>query len=225
MALGRARAIHQTFEQGIARQAIGAVDTRAGRFAGRIKSGERSAAAQIRCERLPSRNAPRDESAPFRGAEVDVVLQAGAVNARKALLQAFAIQVRKVKIDDRLRAWEISSSWAMARATMSRGASSAISWYFGMKRLEIRIAQVSAFAAQRLRKQKARRALQIKSCRMELNELHVADLGAGPECHRDAIARSDAGVGGVGIDLAHAAGGQHDGCRRSVFGSPFSSQN
>ena len=87
---GGARAVDETFEQGIAGQAIGAVDPGTGSFAGGIKSGKRGVAAEIganAAHRIMRRGTNRHQ---VRG-KIDVVLQAGAVNAREALLQAFAI--------------------------------------------------------------------------------------------------------------------------------------
>ncbi len=213
---GGARAVDQTFEQGIARQAVGAVDPGAGSFAGGIKSGKRGAAAEIGANASHRIMRRRTDRHQVRG-KIDVVLQAGGVNARESLLQAFAIQVGKVKIDDRLarrRNFQLVGNGAgddIARSQLRHIV------VLRHEAAEIRIAQISAFAAQRLGEQKARRVFQIKSCRMELNEFHVADFGARPKGHGNAIARSDPGVRGIGIDLAHAAGGQHDGCRPDLF--------
>ena len=46
---------------------------------------------------------------------------------------------------------------------------------------------------------------------MELDELQVGGDGAGPQAERDAVAGGHGRVGGRGVDLAHPAGGQHDG--------------
>jgi hypothetical protein len=46
---------------------------------------------------------------------------------------------------------------------------------------------------------------------MELVELHVGQLGAGAGGEGDAVAGGYGGVGGVGVDLACAAGGDEDG--------------
>ena len=44
---------------------------------------------------------------------------------------------------------------------------------------------------------------------MELDEFQVAQLGAGPEGHGQAVAGGDVRIAGVAVDLAAAAGGQH----------------
>ena len=46
---------------------------------------------------------------------------------------------------------------------------------------------------------------------MELVELHVGQLGAGLRGEGDAVAGGHGGVGGVGVDLARAAGGDQNG--------------
>ena len=48
---------------------------------------------------------------------------------------------------------------------------------------------------------------------MELDELHVGDPAAGAPGHGDAVAGGGVGVAGVQVDLAGAAGGQHDAAR------------
>ena len=67
------------------------------------------------------------------------------------------------------------------------------------------VAQIRAFAAQRLGEQKARGTRQRQRRGMELVELHVGELGAGLRGERDAVAGGHGGIGGVGVDLARAA--------------------
>ena len=75
----------------------------------------------------------------------------------------------------------------------------------------LEIAQVSALTPQGFGEEKAGSALQIQRRGMELNELHVADLGAGAKGHRHSVAGSDGGIGGVAIELTQAPGGQQHG--------------
>ena len=107
-----------------------------------------------------------------------------------------------------------SSSRVIARATTSR-------WREFRQRMVVRhkpyaciVSQVRSLTAQRFRKQKSRRIPQIESCRVELNELHIADFRARAKCHRDAIRGSDGRIGSVAIELTCTAGGQQHG--RSV---------
>src|SRR5437899_8977072 len=57
----------------------------------------------------------------------------------------------------------------------------------GHEAMHFKIAQVSALAPQRVRKQKSRGILKIESRRMKLDKLHVADFGAGAKRHSNAI--------------------------------------
>ena len=100
-----------------------------------------------------------------------------------------------------------------------------------------RVAQNRAFAAQRFRKQESRRARNVQRGGMELDELDVADLGAGAISRGDSIAGGDVGIGGVAEDAAQSAGGeqnragadhrqfagrrvQHGGARDVAFANP-----
>ena len=49
---------------------------------------------------------------------------------------------------------------------------------------------------------------------MKLHEFHVGNTAAGPPAHGDAVAGGSVRIGGVQIDLARAAGGQHGILRR-----------
>ena len=104
-------------------------------------------------------------------------------------------------------------SKSMARATMSRGASSRRSSWACMKRVPgspgPRQLELRTFAAQRLGDEEAALLRVVQAGRVELDELHVADAAAGAPGHGDAVAGGGVGVAGVAVDLAHAAGGQH----------------
>lgn len=104
----------------------------------------------------------------------------------------------------------------MPLATMSRGASSASSSPAEHEAHAVRVDQVGALAAYRLRHQWLL-ALRVRAeeqhGRVELHEFEVGDLGARAQCEGHAVARRDRGIGGRGEDLAHAAGGEdHGGC-------------
>ncbi len=79
------------------------------------------------------------------------------------------------------------------------------------------VAQVRAFAAQRFGDEEARRAGQRERGGMELVELHVGEFGAGQRGECDAVAGGYGGIGGVGVDLARAAGGDEDGARGDLW--------
>ena len=73
--------------------------------------------------------------------------------------------------------------------------------------------QDAALAAQRLGDEERLGRRVVEARRVELEELHVGDARADPIGHGDAVARRDVGVRGVEVDLAGAAGRQHDGAR------------
>ena len=70
----------------------------------------------------------------------------------------------------------------------------------------LHVAQIGALAAQRFRKQKSRRLLQVQSRRMELNELKISHLSSGAISHCHTIARRNAWVSRIQIQLSHPAG-------------------
>jgi hypothetical protein len=75
------------------------------------------------------------------------------------------------------------------------------------------VAQHRALAAQRLADQRLLAAsvrAQVEGGGVELDELQVGGDRAGAQAEGDAVARGDRRVGGGGVDLPHAAGGEHD---------------
>ena len=96
----------------------------------------------------------------------------------------------------------------MAWATTSRGASSARGSYVGHEAVAVLVAQVRPFAAHRLADQEAARAGDVEHRRVELHELHVAQLGAGAVGGGHAVAGGDGRIGRLAVDHARAAGGQ-----------------
>ena len=89
----------------------------------------------------------------------------------------------------------------IAWATTSRGASSARGSTSSMKRLHVLVAQIRPFAADRFADEEPARPGDVKHGRMELHELHVAQLGAGAIRGRHAVAGRDRRVGRLAIDL------------------------
>ena len=79
----------------------------------------------------------------------------------------------------------------------------------GMKRAPSGSFSSAAFAAHRLGDQEGLGMRVVQAGRVELDELHVRDAAAGAPRHRDAVAGGGVGIGGVEVDLAGAAGGQH----------------
>ena len=72
----------------------------------------------------------------------------------------------------------------------------------------LQVTQVRAFTAQSFREQETGSALHIQRRRVELDELQVADLGAGAKRHCYSVAGSDSWIGGVAIKLAQSSGSE-----------------
>ena len=78
----------------------------------------------------------------------------------------------------------------------------------------LEVDEEGALAADRLGDQRLLAAgvgAEVHHRRVELDELQVAQRGAGPQRERHAVAGRHRGVGGLGEHLAEAAGGEHDG--------------
>ena len=78
----------------------------------------------------------------------------------------------------------------------------------------LEVDEEGALAADRLGDQRLLAAgvgAEVHDRRVELDELQVAQGGAGPQRERHAVAGRDRGVGGLGEHLAEAARGEHDG--------------
>ena len=94
----------------------------------------------------------------------------------------------------------------MARATTSRGASSAALVVLGHEACAVGQAQQAAFAAHRFGNQEGLGLRVVKAGRMELDEFHVGDPAAGAPGHGDAVAGRSVGIRRIQINLAGAAG-------------------
>ena len=101
----------------------------------------------------------------------------------------------------------------MARATTSRGASSASGCTLEHEALAGAVDQLRALAAQRLGGERRRIAADVERGRVELHELRVGDHRAGARRHAEAVAFRLRRVGGDGVEMADAAGGEHDRAR------------
>jgi hypothetical protein len=83
--------------------------------------------------------------------------------------------------------------------------------------LAVGVDQVGTFTAHRLTDQRqlgrrcSIRAAQVQRGRVELHELDVGHGGTGPQREGDTVPCGDKWVGRRSVDLAHAAGREHDG--------------
>ena len=87
----------------------------------------------------------------------------------------------------------------------------------GHEAVAVAVHQMGPFAAHRFGDQVAAAAGDVEHRGMELDELHVAQLGAGPIGHGHAVAGGHFGIGRFPVDLPQTAGAE-DGCwPRSAF--------
>src|SRR5207248_10526103 len=120
----------------------------------------------------------------------------------KALSHAVSIEMRQVEIHHSiLRVAEVQfvndgARYHIARRELMHGMVTV------HEAVQFHIAQVSAFTAQRLRKQKSWRIFHRQRSGMELHELHVAEFRAAAEGHRHTISSSNAGISRFTIDLS-----------------------
>ena len=122
---------HQAFQQRVAGQPVGAVQAGVGGFADRIEAGQVGPAVQVGDDAAAGIVRGRHDRDRLLG-DVDAEFQAALVDVGEMLLQELRGLVGDVEVDAVEAAFFISKS--IARATMSRGASSARSSCSGMKR-------------------------------------------------------------------------------------------
>lgn len=67
--------------------------------------------------------------------------------------------------------------------------------------------QPRPFPPEGLGQQKAALPGKVQGCRVKLDVLHSGEGGAGPKRHGETRTLSAGGVGGVGVEVAEAAGG------------------
>ena len=76
--------------------------------------------------------------------------------------------------------------------------------------------QRCALAADRFARKRGRIATDVDCGRMELHELGIGDAGAGARRDGETVARGLRRIGGHGVEMADAAGGEHDGGGREL---------
>jgi len=201
-----ARAEHESFEERVACQAIGSVNSGAGRFAGRVQIWNAGAPVDIG---LNAAHGIMSRRVDWRGVlgEIDAVAQASFVDTREAGAEVVAPEMGEVERDG-----------AGARDFADDGARDDIAGgqlALGMIALHETlagcIAKDGAFAAQGFREQKARCAGQKEGGGMELDEFDVADFSASTIGGTDAVAGGDIGIRGLAEDAPQSAGGQQNG--------------
>ena len=138
--------------------------------------------------------------------QVDAQLEAAGVDRREALAQEVRWAMGDVE-QDVLGAAGLHLVVDRARDDVARGqvAARVVALH---ERAPVERPEDAAFAPDRLADQEAFRGGVVQDGRVELEELHPRDRGAGPEGHRDAVPGRDVRVARVEVDLAGAARGQ-----------------
>ena len=111
-------------------------------------------------------------------------------------------------------------SAAMARATTSRGASSAERVIAGHEGLAVAVHQARAFSAQGLGGQGRGVGADVDGGGMELDELGIVDARADGGGQGQALAAHGGRIGGDRIEAAEAAGRQDGGRRDDLHAAP-----
>ena len=144
--------------------------------------------------------------------DVDAQLQAAGMDRREVLLEEGLAEVRGVEPDvveavllhlevDR-PGHDVARRQLQARVVV------------GHEARAVGEREVGALAAQRLADEEGALLRVVEAGRVELDELHVPDPAAGPPGHGDPVAGRGVRVRRVAVDLADAAGREHDGRRR-----------
>src|SRR5256885_12620454 len=78
----------------------------------------------------------------------------------------------------------------------------------GHKPHHFHVAKIRTLAAQCLGEEKTRRLLQIKRCRVKLDELEIGDLCARTIRHGHTITGRNAGICCIDVELTHSSSGE-----------------
>ncbi len=194
---------HQAFEERVGGQPVGAVDARARHLPTRVQAGDRRAAPDV------GEHAP-DEVMAYGGdrdevvGEIKAVLGEAGAHGREARREHARVEMRRVEVDEvGVVATHLGDHAAHDDVARRELGALVVARHEAVAAL---VAQVGALAAQRLGDEEHRLlALEREPGRMELHELEVADGGAGPVGHGDAVAGGHRRVRRAAVHLAGAA--------------------
>ncbi len=201
---------HHAFEQRVAGQPIGAVQTGVGGLAHCVQPGQVGSPVEVGDHAAAGVVRGRNHGNGL-ARDVDAELQAARVDGREMLLQEGLAQVRGIQphvVQAMLLHLEVDGAGDDVARRQFQPLVVRLHEARAVGQLEL-----AAFAAQRLGDEEAALLRVVQTGRVELDEFHVADAAAGAPGHGDAVAGGSVGVAGVAVDLAHAASGQHHGRR------------
>ncbi|CAM5467725.1 hypothetical protein SVIOM342S_01277 [Streptomyces violaceorubidus] len=202
--------VDQALQEGVGRQAVGAVHPRAGDLAAGVQAGDRRTAVGVGAHAARGVVGGRGHGDRL-GDRVDAVGAAGGEDRGEALLPHRPAEVAGVQVH--------VVGVALLHAA-GDGLRDDVPWgefrQFVLSQHEahaVRVHQVGALAAHRLGDQ-GLLALGVRAEEedggVELDEFEVADLGTRAQGEGHAVARGDGGVRRRREHLAHAAGGEDD---------------
>jgi 3-dehydroquinate synthase len=190
------------FQQGVAGEAVGAVDTGAGDFAGGKEARDGGEAVEIGMDAAHGVVGGGMDGGGLFG-EIEAVVEAGLEDAGEVVLHDAGGEVGHV---------EKHVGGAGAGDFRDNGAADDVAGgEFVGEALAGGVAEEGAVTAEGFREEESGGAIEVEGGGVELDEFDIADDGAGAPGHGDAIAGGDIGVGGVLVDAAEAAGGEQDG--------------
>ena len=195
----------QGLQQGVAGQAVGAVEAGHGHLPHRVEVGDVGPAPNVRhhpAAHVVGRGHHRDGL----GGDIDPVLQALLIDVGEAALDEVRRLVADVQVDAvGAGLFHLQVDGPGHRVPGGQVFQGVVLLHEGPPGA---VDEDGALAPERLGDEEILGRHVIEAGGVELDEFHVADPGPGPVGHGDAVARGDVRVAGVEIDLAHPPGGQ-----------------
>lgn len=195
---------HKSFEQGIAGEAIGAMDTRARHFPRRVERRQRGPGRDVclhTTHDVVRRRAHRNGIAR----QIQSCLVAGGGNGRKPLMHPFGIQVLHRQEHGTAGPRDLADDRTCHQIPRREFTGAFITRH---EAVAIGVDEPRTFAAKRLGQQKPRRALACKCGGVKLNELEIRDTCPTLPGEHDAVTGRDRWIGRVAVDLTGAASRQ-----------------
>src|SRR5439155_10909533 len=178
------RAVDEAFEQAVRRQPVRAVQPARRHFAGGPQAGDRRLPVQIdggAADHVVGAGTNRDQV----GGDVEAEPAADSVDTWKAPPHQGGVEVAQVEVNVRVAGGLHAADDGLGDDVARRQLGARID--VEHEALEVLVAQVGAFAADRLDDEEASRTGHVEHGRVKLHELHVAQLGARAVGRRHAV--------------------------------------
>lgn len=195
----------ESFEKAIGGQTVGTVQTGGGDFASAPQAGERGLAVNVGGDAADHVVGSRSDGDGVAG-DVQPELATDLADVREPSSDVLGGEMGQVEIHARvLGGFHLAGNGQADNVTRSEFQAVV---EIGHEADAADVAEVRAFAADRLGDEVPGTAGDVQHGGVKLHELHVAELRPGPEGNGVAVAGGDGGVGGLAEDLARSAGGQ-----------------